>query len=105
MWLSTRTRGATVDDAIEDLIGHMRHFHLDLSQSPNVKQLAENHVLYAQGSFGFTLHWFVVRVLVIRHDTIRPRIKVKFVSRLDGSDAICMLPSPSIDWVFEVFHA
>ena len=57
--------------------------------------------LYAKGRFNSTDMWFVVKELA-RRTTKEPSIKVRFLSRLDGSTMTTLLPSPSIDWVYEV---
>jgi hypothetical protein len=57
-------------------------------------------IFYALGRFNYTDVWYVVKELQRRHK--EPKIKVKFLSRLDGSKGSTLLPSPSIDWVMDI---
>lgn len=55
---------------------------------------------YAIGSFNYGDMWFVVKELDRRKK--KPHIKVKFLSRLDGTKIASILPSPTVDWVDKI---
>ena len=75
------------------------------SQEANIIDEAPG-TTYAIGRFNFTDMWFVVTELKrLDRGPLKPGIKVKFVSRLDGTKLSAVLPSPRCDWVFETTSA